>query len=97
MRLLDKIRARFLPEPATHDFSLARGWGNNVQVESVTDGGKHLRVVGWTEPRPSKRDYVILSNRGATTRYQVIEVEHCRDPQDMWFAKLAFAPRTERP
>jgi hypothetical protein len=82
------------PAPDTHDFTLARRrWGHDIGVDTVERGGKKIKVHGWGGGlKPG--DYVLLSaSPEATTRYQVAKIEYMRDPSDMFFAALKFAPR----
>ena len=75
----------------THDYTRRR-WGHDYSTTAVIDGGMRLRLAGWGLGIKAG-DYLILPNRGKTTRYQVESIDYCTDPQDMWFAEAVFAPR----
>lgn len=77
----------------THDFSEGR-WGHNAEITRVVDGGVSLRLAVWTRANLRVGDYLILSNSGGTTRYWVDSIERQRDPVDMSFAGVSFAPRS---
>jgi hypothetical protein len=86
-----------LPDGKTRDYT-NRGWGHDYVIHHVIDGGRELRCSGWGPgfgPRIVRGDYLILPGKdpGATTRYQVAEIEYHMDPADMWAATLRFAPR----
>jgi len=77
----------------THDYRDARrGWGHDLGYEPLP--GDRLRAYGWGEGIKAG-DYLLLSNGAGETRYAVDEIRYCRDPVDMWFATLSFAPRSE--
>jgi hypothetical protein len=76
---------------AEHDLS-TRGWGNSYKVMTITNGGINIKLAGWRRGIESG-DFLILANKGDTTRYKVTEIEYQRDPTDMFFAKAEFSPR----
>jgi hypothetical protein len=84
-------------EPRTHDFGPGRRfWGHDFCIDKVVDGGQHIQASGWGHDgaliRPG--DYLILAKGDdRSTRYRVEKVEYAMDPNDMWFARLQFAPR----
>lgn len=75
----------------THDYTRC-AWGHNIEVLSFLGEGKRLRVAGWGLGI-AKGDYLLLNNKGDSTRYQVSSIKYRRDPPDMWTAELMFAPR----
>ena len=78
----------------THDFSHPR-WGHNIEIINIENGGLRLKIAGWSAPRPTGSDYVILKNpEGGAARYQLENVRLCDDPEDMWFADARFRPRS---
>jgi MioC protein len=80
-------------EPETHDFS-RRYWGHDYVFNPI-DGGKRGDMQGWGE-HILPGDYLILQNvRNETTRYKVKSITYYTDPDDMWEAKVVFAPRRE--
>jgi hypothetical protein len=77
----------------TYDYTMAR-WGHNVIITAVHDDGKILKASGWGRGI-AVGDYLLLPalpHKGST-RYQVTAIEYFRDPPDMWWATLRFAPR----
>lgn len=77
--------------PITHDYT-SRRWGHAVDVLRIIGGGQRLRVSGYGHG-VNRGDFLLLPNEGASTRYSVLKIEYMRDPKDMWFADLEFAPR----
>ena len=76
----------------THDYTY-KEWGHNYSIQSISDGGLNLSLVGWG-CGISNGDYLLLKNGEDSTRYKVDAVEYCTDPHDMWFAELKFSPRS---
>lgn len=77
----------------THDYT-QRYWGHDYTWQSV-DGGLTANVLGWGIGLRTG-DYLLLPNRetpDGKTRYQIKSIRYYRDPNDMWDAKLVFAPR----
>lgn len=88
-----------MSEPFTHDFGPGRRcWGHDYTIDKVHDGGQRVRATGWGHGGRLIRegDYLLLEAAGGkrATRYQVEKIKRVMDPPDMWFAELAFAPRT---
>lgn len=81
--------------PATHDYGPGRrGWGHDYAF-TPQDGGIRASMSGWGHGI-SEGDYLLLESSKAAdgrARYRVDRIEYCRDPQDMWFAEVSFAPR----
>ncbi len=75
----------------THDFS-AREWGRNYSIGRIESGGLNISLTGWGTGIKTG-DYIIIKNGDDTTRYKFDSVEYHRDPHDMWFGELTFAPR----
>lgn len=75
----------------THDYT-QRTWGHDFYIKEVIDGGMSLRIGGWGSGIEDG-DYLIFPNKNETTRYQVGSIKYMRDPPDMWFADVVFAPR----
>lgn len=84
-------------EPVTHDFGPGRRcWGHDYSITRVTDGGQRIHASGWGHGGTliKEGDYLLLDKGGQrSTRYQVEDVQHVMDPDDMWHATLVFAPR----
>ena len=79
-----------VPGIQVHDYSI-RGWGHDY-VFRPQDNGLKAHMMGWGYGlKPN--DYLILQNKGATTRYQIKNVEYYSDPADMWPADVVFSPR----
>ena len=95
MSIIDAALAMFGIDrtPTTHDYT-KREWGHDYFIDHVLDGGIRLRGGGWGSGI-EEGDYLLMRNGAATTRYRVAEVKYMRDPPDMWFATLDFAPRKE--
>ncbi len=93
MNLFGSFLKRIFRRPSgdTHDYSFSV-WGHAVDVLRVIDDGAKLRVAGFGHG-VKENDYIILPNKGQTTRYQVTCIRYCGDPRDMWFADVVFSPR----
>jgi hypothetical protein len=81
-------------EPQTHDYRYEQrrlGWDLSF---TPVDGGLRLRAHGWGGGL-NVGDYLLLSNpTGGDTRYKILaDLRYERDPADMWWATLVFAPR----
>jgi hypothetical protein len=76
----------------THDYrDGTRGWGHDITYKPLP--GDRLDACGWGGGiKPG--DFVLLSNGVNDTRYCVTKIRYAADPGDMWFATLAFAPRS---
>jgi len=75
----------------THDYT-GRGWGHDFTIQKIDKVNNILSMSGWGTGI-SKGDYLILPNKGETTRYQVKEIKYYNDPSDMWSMKAVYAPR----
>ena len=53
----------------------------------LVSGGLHLRVSGWGHGI-EQGDHLLINYDGQPHRYRVTEIEHHRDPADMWAADL---------
>lgn len=81
------------PMADTIDLS-SRVWGHNYEVLRCHEGGHKIELAMWTSDGPAIGDFLILHHDdGDTTRYEIEELERCRDPKDMYFATCYFAPR----
>lgn len=61
------------------------GWGDSI---NWSDYPKR-QMVGWLQRRPEKGDEIRMEMKsGKIARYVVLEVEHCSNPDDMWFASV---------
>jgi hypothetical protein len=78
-------------EPKTHDYT-TRGWGHDFGISHSNHHGFEVSAYGWGRGIRAG-DYLILPNRDTPTRYEVRSIAYQRDPPDMWFADLLFAPR----
>ena len=94
--LAETLRGWWRPRPAmgpaTHDYSQIRGYGHDVAVLTVLDGGQRIRVAGWG-CGITVGDFVLLTQGDGVTRYRVIGINYMCDPADQWFAWMVFAPR----
>lgn len=79
-----------MPAPQTHDYT-NRGWGHDYIFNPV-DGGLRGKISGFGVGI-REGDFLILQNKGDTTRYRVESIKYCSDPKDMWHAEVVFAPR----
>ena len=78
----------------THDYSKPV-WGHKVEILTIKDEGIHLRVAGFGSD-VNVGDFLILPTEdNATSRYVVDNIAYQVNPNDMWFAYLTFAPRTQ--
>ena len=65
------------------------------------DGGAYGDIACWNNLHPGVGDRLLLRNpkasehKNRSSRYRVIEVDHCWnvDPPTMWMAMLVFDPR----
>lgn len=79
-------------EPKEHDYT-RRYWGHNVELlKKLDESGHEWRAMGFGSDVHAQ-DFLILKNGEGTTRYQIVTIEHMRDPEDQWFARIKFAPR----
>lgn len=82
-----------------HDLS-AREWGRNYELIHVPDDGLKVSASIWATPTPREGDFLILSNPrnlDGKVRYRIDKITPCRDPRDMAFVELSFAPRGAKP
>jgi hypothetical protein len=81
-------------EPVTHDYT-RRGWGHDYAFET-NDGGQSGEMTGWGRGI-REGDFLLLAHpasRAGSSRYRVDKITYRFDPNDMWNAKVTFAPRT---
>lgn len=74
----------------THDYT-RREWGHDYTFEPI-DGGLRGTMMGWGAGI-CPGDYIVIPNKGGTTRYQFEAIKYMHDPPDMWEADVVFAPR----
>lgn len=79
------------PEPRTIDYT-KRGWGHDYTFDPI-DHGLRGDLVGWCTPLPEVGDYLLLKNKGGSTRYRVESVRGYGTPPDMYRATVVFDPR----
>jgi hypothetical protein len=79
--------------PQTHDLS-QRMWGNNYEIwEKLDEFNVNLKLVGWCKGI-NEGDYLLLHEpTQGSTRYRVVEIKYEREPSDMFWATVKFAPR----
>jgi hypothetical protein len=58
-------------------------WGHAVSVSPPKKEGGPYQLTGFCIPRPNNGDVVQLPSG---RRFELSNVELCRDPADMWFA-----------
>ena len=83
-------------QPSTHDYT-KRYWGHDYIFKPI-DGGMRGEVTGWGYGL-SDGDYLLLQNKGGSTRYRIEQVEYIGGqggPHDMWKADVVFAPRSQQ-
>lgn len=71
-------------------------WGNNYVIQDVKEAGTILELAIWTNKNPVVGDYILLNNKensDGKVRYRITSIKPCRDPRDMYFATVQFAPR----
>ncbi|MFI5297364.1 MAG: hypothetical protein ACHREM_04640 [Polyangiales bacterium] len=83
-------KAAKTPPAKTHDYT-KQTWGHDCTFTPL-DSGTRGFAVGWGLGL-SAGDFILLPNRGETTRYKIETIAYHRDPPDMWRAELSFAPR----
>lgn len=76
--------------PVEHDYTV-RGWGHDYTFKPI-NGGLLGRMQGWGGGLEDGH-YLILPNKGKTTRYLIERCGYYGDPPDMWWADVVFAPR----
>lgn len=60
-------------------------WGDRIQWFNWDT----RKIVGWLDRIPSIGDEIRFQMQsGKVAQFEVIEIERCRDPQDMFFATL---------
>lgn len=77
----------------THDYSV-RTWGHDYVYKPLDEKGLTADMMGWGCGIEAGDYLIIRSGQGGTTRYQVASIEYYANPNDMWNAKVTFAPRT---
>lgn len=61
------------------------GWGNSIRWKDF----KKRQIVGWQQRKPEIGDEIRFKMQSKkTAQFVVIEVEHCGDPKDMFFADV---------
>lgn len=68
-------------------------WGNAISWDNplVNEVGKIQNFHGWKQRRPEVNDFIeIPMKSGKNFLFKVVECEHCKDPNDMFFAKGEF-------
>lgn len=75
-----------LPRGKTYDMTKS-SWGHSIQWDTWPD----TRIHGWMTPRPLKGDVVVCKfQSGKVLEFQLIAVQYCLDPTDMFFADVKF-------
>lgn len=77
----------------THDYT-NRYWGHDYAVVGIHENNV-IALMGWGRGL-EKGDFILLDNKGDSTRYKLLKVEYLGNPGDMWSAKAEFAPRPGR-
>lgn len=73
--------------PDVHDYRPAHlRWGRNIVVHRIDDEGT-ARISGWGHGI-HEGDHLLLGSKGCNGRYEITEIEHHRDPADMWAATI---------
>jgi hypothetical protein len=76
----------------THDYT-RRGWGHDYTFRPIK-GGMAGHMLGWGQGI-QEGDYLIIENGpNDSSRYMVDKISYSKETQDMWTAKVSFAPRT---
>ena len=67
------------------------GWGNNIEwMACIPEKGRY-RVSGHKTPMPVEGDKLTaLFESGLTREFVFIKMDYCGDPDDMFFASLAY-------
>lgn len=63
-------------------------WGNSITLfpKEQPEEPNTCTVVGWTTPRPSPGDYLVLKcTSGKWGRFVFTKIDLKNDPHDMWF------------
>ena len=89
---IQKLRQRLFPDPMKEfrdgkgkQFSIGGGWGCRIEWVDY----EKLSVCGWLQNKPKKGDWLLCEMKsGKTAVFRFIEIEHCRDPHDMFFATV---------
>ncbi|WP_075737505.1 hypothetical protein [Streptomyces acidiscabies] len=77
--------------PSVHDYrSATLRWGRNIVVHRITDTGEAC-ISGWGHGIQDG-DHLLLDEDGCHGRYEITEIEHHRDPADMWGATIRPTP-----
>jgi hypothetical protein len=79
--------------PVTHDMT-QHAWGHGISIFTPRDKeGLTASVMGHSQTRIEKGDYIIMGDRAGTTRYKVDKIKYKSDPHDLFEATLSFYPR----
>lgn len=66
------------------------GWGHSVVFEGAGKIPNSQEVHGWLTPRVSKGDTFLFPATKGLAIWQLIEVENCSDPEDMFFGTVGI-------
>jgi hypothetical protein len=60
-------------------------WGNRLQIFSW----ENRKIVGWLGTKPENGDKLhIKMQSGKIAEFEILNVKHCHDPPDMFFADI---------
>lgn len=74
-------------------FKNHKTWGNEIGWRKMPNEHGVGKLAGWSTPRPENGDEFVGSTvhpDGTQNVYVLSEVEHLRDPRDMFFATATY-------
>lgn len=77
-------------------FENNRGWGKEIGWTRHPNAEGVGKLAGWHTPRPENGDEFVASHvyeDGTRDVFALSDVEHCRDPRDMFFATATWKER----
>jgi hypothetical protein len=66
-------------------------WKHKSWGDSIIWDEPNTRIMGWLENKPDRGDKILSKMKsGKIGIFRITNVEHCRDPNDMFFADVMF-------
>jgi hypothetical protein len=81
------------PTGKTIDFRHLR-WGHNLSIRADKKPGRYTGSC-WSTPRPNRGDKILWASQYGTVEAVVLDVDYCRDPDDMAFIKVKVTNRKQ--
>lgn len=85
---LRKRMERINPNPRVYKMWEHKRWGDRIQINRINENGS-FSIVGWLSSGISNGDKLLYDVKsGKVAVGYIVNVEYCRDPQDMFFADV---------